>query len=665
MTTRIRWGLLATGNIARTFATGVQHSKTGVLQAAASRNLEKALAFCESFDIPTAHGSYEALLTDPEVDAVYIATPHPLHAQWAIKAAEAGKHILCEKPLAMTEADVMAVIDAAATHDVFLMEAFMYRCQPQIATVIELIKDGRIGDVTLIRAEFGFRVGWTPKSRLLDNELGGGGILDVGCYPVSMARLIAGAATGQGFADPISVKAVGHVGETDVDEYAAALLQFPGGIVAQVTTSVRLGLENEVVIYGSEGRIKICSPWFGAGKEGGVGTLEVAAGGQSETLEVDTPDYLYALEADMVGTHIADRQAPSPAMSWADSLGNAQTLDAWRREIGLTYAADKPEGRPLTVAARPLACRAKRIPCQSIPGLAKPVSKLVLGYDNQQTIPHTFVLNDLFFESGGNAFDTAFVYGGGNQEKLLGEWIKTRAIRDELVIISKGAHTPNCLPHKIGEELAISLDRLQLDYADVYFMHRDNLDIPVGEFVDALNALYDQDLIRGIFGGSNWSLQRVAEANAYAAANGKRGFGAISNNLSLARMVDPVWDGCVHVHDQEDCDWLAERQIALFAWSSQARGFFAPGRSAPDKLDDRQLARCWYSDDNFARLERATELAQAKGCLAINIAGAWVLDQPFPAFSLFGPRTLSELRCSLGNLTVPLTPAEHHWLCHG
>ena len=198
MTTRIRWGLLATGNIARTFATGVQHSKTGVLQAAASRNLEKALAFCESFDIPTAHGSYEALLTDPEVDAVYIATPHPLHAQWAIKAAEAGKHILCEKPLAMTEADVMAVIDAAATHDVFLMEAFMYRCQPQIATVIELIKDGRIGDVTLIRAEFGFRVGWTPKSRLLDNELGGGGILDVGCYPVSMARLIAGAATGPG-----------------------------------------------------------------------------------------------------------------------------------------------------------------------------------------------------------------------------------------------------------------------------------------------------------------------------------------------------------------------------------------------------------------------------------------------------------------------------------
>src|SRR5690606_25764497 len=136
----------------------------------------------------TAHASYEALLADPAVDAVYIATPHPMHARWAILAAEAGKHILCEKPLALNHGQAMAMVEAAVRHRVFFMEAFMYRCHPQTARLVELIQQGAIGQVRMIEGSFGYRAGFDPNSRVYNNDLAGGGILDVGCYPVSMAR---------------------------------------------------------------------------------------------------------------------------------------------------------------------------------------------------------------------------------------------------------------------------------------------------------------------------------------------------------------------------------------------------------------------------------------------------------------------------------------------
>src|SRR5262245_32651872 len=145
MADSLKWGLLATGNIAKAFAKGVARSKTGKLAACASRDKAKAEAFAKEFNVPKAHGSYEALLADPEVQAVYISTPHPLHAEWAIKAAEAGKHILCEKPIGLNHAEAMAIVEAAARNNVFLMEAFMYRCHPQMAKVVELVKGGAIG----------------------------------------------------------------------------------------------------------------------------------------------------------------------------------------------------------------------------------------------------------------------------------------------------------------------------------------------------------------------------------------------------------------------------------------------------------------------------------------------------------------------------------------
>ena len=214
---------------------------------------------------------------------------------------------------------------------------------------------------------------------------------------------------------------------------------------------------------------------------------------------------------------------------------------------------------------------------------------------------------------GGNAFDTAHIYGGGAYEQLLGRWLKLRNVRDQVVIIGKGAHTPYCNPDALTAQLHESLDRLGVAGVDVYMLHRDNPLVPVGEFVDVLNQ-HARAGRMNVFGGSNWTTARVDEANAYAKANGLQGLGVVSNNFSLARMIDPVWPGCVSASDPESRAWFTKTQAPLFAWSSQARGFFLPDRAHPDKKDDAELVRCWYSKDNFQRLARLNELAKKRTC---------------------------------------------------
>jgi len=199
-----------------------------------------------------------------------------------------------------------------------------------------------------------------------------------------------------------------------------------------------------------------------------------------------------------------------------------------------------------------------------------------------------------------------------------------------------------------------------MDYVDIYMMHRDNPEIPVGEFIDCLNGEVRAGRMRA-FGGSNWALERVEAANAYAEARGLQGFSAVSNNFSLARMVDPVWTGCIQASDPKSREWLTRRQLPLMPWSSQARGFFA-GRADPKDLSDRELVRCWYSEDNFRRLARAEELARKRGVLPIQIALAYVLCQPFPTLALIGPRTLAETRTSLPALDIALSADELRWL---
>ncbi|MBX3705915.1 MAG: aldo/keto reductase [Pseudomonadales bacterium] len=666
----LRWGILSTGTIAATFANALASARGNRLVAVASRDAAAAQRFTSALPGVRAHAGYPALLADDEVDAVYVATPHPQHARWALAALRAGKAVLCEKPLGLNHAEVMALQDAAQGAGRFLMEAFMYRVHPQTEAWLALARDGTIGEVRHIEASFGYHAPFDAASRLFANDLAGGGIMDVGCYPLSAARLIMGA-------EPLSVRAHGHLGRTGVDEWSAALLAFEGGVSAQIATGVSVLLDNDLKIFGSRGRIRVPNPWLCADAEGRWSFELTRAGKAPERIEGQARP-LYVLEAEHVSARILAGALESPAMSWEDSLGNALALDAWRKSIGLEFERERPATHAGPIAGVPPRPRADA-PLQHaqhvrVRGLDKPVSRLVMGCDNQPSMSHAAVMWDHFFELGGNAFDTAYIYGTGSMERLLGHWHHARGIRDDMVIVGKGAHTPHNFPQFIAAQLTESLDRLQTDHVDIYFLHRDNPDVPVGEFVDALNDEVRAGRIR-VFGGSNWSLARVRAANEYAARRGLTGMAAVSNNFSLARMVRPIWPGVEAATSDEFRAWLTETGTALLPWSAQARGFFTPwadtiladaARENPvittmqPTVDE--LKRTWLSPENIERRARAGKLARERGVEMINVALAWVLRQPFPCLPLIGPRTLAETRSSIRALTLDLTDAELRWL---
>lgn len=656
----LQWGIIGAGSIAHAFATALDQTDSGALAGVASRDGRKAREFASKYGDVASYGSYQALLDAPDIDVVYIATPHPQHPEWAIKAARAGKHILCEKPVALNHASAMAMIEEARANDVFFMEAFMYRCHPQTGKIVELIRDGAIGDVKLIKAAFGYRAGINPEGRLFANALGGGGIMDVGCYPVSMARLIAGAAVGTAFEDPVGLSAQGVIGETGVDEVATAELQFDSGILAQLATSIRVNQINTVTIFGEEGYVHVPSPWKPTGNEPGSSVIQLhRPGSAAEEIVIGSSGWLYAIEADHVAAHIDDREAP--AMSLADTLGNLKTLDQWRDAIGLQFDEEHVDAGRGPIYGAPISLPSDgEIPHRSLPGLDKPISHLVMGCDNQLTMPQATVMFDDFVQRGGNCFDTAHIYTGGTTQKLLGQWMQDRGNREDLVVIGKGAHTPQCVPEAIAPQMEEDLDRLQTDYVDLYFMHRDDVDVPIGEFVDAILEQYEKGRIR-LFGGSNWTISRTEAGNEYARSKGVDGFTILSNNFSLARMINPVWGGTMAASDDETRSWLEKTNTALFPWSSQARGFFTD-RAGPDKLDNRELANAWYSDDNFERRRRAYELAEARSVDPMAICLAYVLGQNFPVFPLIGPRTISETVSSLAGLRIDLSEDEIKWL---
>ncbi|WIX84722.1 Gfo/Idh/MocA family oxidoreductase [Amycolatopsis sp. DG1A-15b] len=332
--TELRWGLLAAGTIAAHFAAGVDESKHGVLGAVAARDAGRTRDFATRFDIPKAYGSYEELLADPDIDAVYVSTPHALHKQWAIAAAEAGKHVLCEKPLTITAADAEEVIAAARAHDVFLMEAFMYRLHPQTRRLAELISSGAIGEVRAVDTTFSFDSNPEETARLGDPALGGGGILDVGCYCTSLARLVAQAATGQEVVEPAEVSGMAHLSATGVDEWATGLLRLPGDILATISCGIRLTREDGIRVFGSDGQIHIPRPaWIHPLRKPGVSQIILTpAGGEPEVIEVEATQGVFAREADHVAAHVEDRQAPE--LTWAETLANLRTLDRWREAVG-------------------------------------------------------------------------------------------------------------------------------------------------------------------------------------------------------------------------------------------------------------------------------------------------------------------------------------------
>lgn len=659
----IRWGIIGPGTIARTFADGIAHSRTGRLEAIATRNPDKP-GLAEAFAGARIIHGYDALLSDPDIDAVYIATPHTGHAEWAIKAIRAGKNVLVEKPIALSAYDADAIFHEAKKAGVFAGEAYMYRLHPQTAKLVELIKSRAVGDIRIIRSSFGFNMGsFRADHRLFANETAGGGILDVGGYPVSMVRLIAGAVDGKPFAEPEKVVGAAHLGQSGVDEWASAVLKFSNGIVAEVSCSIMAGQDNVLRIIGSEGRIEVKDFWYAAGHKGGTGRIDIFRGDKTETIEIPEDRWLYSFEVDAAGEAIRQgkREFDAPGMVWADSLGNLRVMDQWRASVGLEYSVEKATARIANIAGGKVVA-GNAVPKRQIPGIAKPASVVALGFEFFPNFASASLTLDAFYEAGGNLFDTAYVYGGGKTEAIFGDWHTSRNVpREEIVLIGKGAHSPLCYPDMIAKQLDQSLERLKTDYVDAYFMHRDNPDVPVGEFVDAMDAEVRRGRIRGIFGGSNWTRERMDEAAAYAGTKGKQAPAALSNNFSLAEMLDPIWAGCVAASDDDWKEWLKSRQIPNFAWSSQGRGFFTD-RAGRDKHDDEEIVRVWYSDRNFDRRDRAIELARKLGRHPIHIALAYVIAQPFPVIPLIGPRTIAELEDSLSALDIKLTDEQLKWL---
>ena len=656
----VRWGIVATGVIARAFAVDLATSATGRLVAVASRDERRARAFADDDGATAAYGSYDALLADRSVDAVYIATPHPMHAMWAVRAAEAGKHVLCEKPMTVTEAEAAAVVEAAIEHDVFLMEAFMYRCHPQTAELVSLLRAGAVGEVRVIEAVHSFRGSSDPTGRLLAAELGGGGILDVGCYCVSGARLVAGVALGGNIAEPIAVSGAGHVGVTGVDEWAVASIGFDGGIVAHLSCGVAVHQPPVLRVHGTDGSITLTTPWLPT--IDGVMTTHISIkrrGASTETVAVTADRGLYAYQADELASCIArgDRQATHPAPTWDDSLGNIRTLDAWRRAVGVTYPTETAAALRSPVHGLPLRQRST-IPVGAIHGVNKPVSRVVLGAmvaEGPETLPKALGVFDAYFEHGGNTFDTAYTYANGASDEALGYWLETRGVRGSCVVIGKGAHTPYCDPEHLTLQLEQSLDRLRTDHLDVYMLHRDNAEVPAGEFVEVLNEHHRAGDIHA-FGGSNWTAARLDEANAYARANGLTEMTVVSNQLSLARMIRPTFEGTVSASEPAFRRWLDGRGLALVAWSSQAAGFFA------GLTPDGPLGHAWFDDDNLERRRRVEQLAAEVHRQPVTVALAWVLHQSSNVFPIIGPRQLRELRTSLDALAVDLTPTQVAWL---
>lgn len=651
---RVRWGILGPGQIARQFANELRDSETGNLVAVASRDAGRLAKFADEFDIERRYGDYDSLLADPEVDAIYISTVHTEHATWSIRAAQAGKHVLCEKPLTPSFATTMGVVEATRGAGTVLLEGYMYRFQPHMRRLLELVADGAIGEVQHIDATYSFRAR-SRQGRLFNPQVAGGAILDVGGYPASAAQAIV-AATGAPTVDANDLTAKSSLSAEGVDEWSSASVVFSNGITAQLSTGISLAGTNSITVYGSHGTLSLATPW--AVPVGASAHIIVTVVGEDPVTVDCERGAAYALEADAVAAAIAGGMDVAE-LTGDDSLALGKLLDRWRAAAGVRYPFERDDILIPTQDRRPLTRRDSAMRFGRIAGVDKDISRLVIGCDNQTDLSYASVMFDDFYERGGNAFDTAYEYHGRLQERLLGQWMANRGIRDELFVIGKGAHTPYCDPANLDSQLLESLEDLQTDYVDLYFMHRDNEAIPVGEFVDVLDEHFRAGRVKA-FGGSNWSRERLEAANAYARANGKQGFTALSNHFGLAQAYDLPWVGCRHVTDNASKKWLEESQIPLFPWASQARGFFV--RADPADRSDAQLVRCYYSDDNFERLARARSLADDLGVATTAVALAFVLHQDFPTFALIGPRTPTETRTSMQALDIKLTRGQVDWL---
>jgi len=304
---------MSTARINAAVIPGLKDSPESELTAVASRTQERASEYAREWGIPRAHGSYEALLDDPDVDAVYISLPNGPHVEWSIRALEAGKHVLCEKPLARFPADAERAFDAADRAGRLLMEAFMWRHHPQTHRLHELVGGGAVGELRLVRATFSFTL--RAEDVRLDPALAGGALMDVGCYCVSGSRLLGG--------EPVEVSARQVLGPSGVDMRLAGTLVFPGDVLAQIDCAFDLPFRQGLEAVGSEGTLRVATPW-GIDAPG----IVLERGGNSERIDVEPADR-YRLQSDNFSRAISGLE--QPLLGRDDALGQARAIDGLYR----------------------------------------------------------------------------------------------------------------------------------------------------------------------------------------------------------------------------------------------------------------------------------------------------------------------------------------------
>lgn len=309
----LSWGLLSTARINKVIIDPLRSSPRNRLMAIASRSEIKADDYAKKWDIPHAYGSYEQLMEDPEIDVIYNPLPNHLHAEWTIKATQAGKHVLCEKPLALSVEEIDAISSAAESAGVIVAEAFMYRHHPQTMLVRKLVEDGKIGKLNLILGTFSFYLNRVDDIRL-NPEMGGGSIWYVGCYPISFARYIAGT-------EPEEVFGWQESSDLGVDLTFAGQMRFPGGVLAQFDSSFRCPLRTHLEIVGSEGTIYIPNPF-----KPDYGEVIILQHDQ-QAKEIEVPGYeLYLGEIEDMADAILEKKPTR--ISLADSRNNVATIVA-------------------------------------------------------------------------------------------------------------------------------------------------------------------------------------------------------------------------------------------------------------------------------------------------------------------------------------------------
>lgn len=318
------WGIVGPGKIAHKFARDLQVLPNARIHAVASRSQERAAAFAGQYDAPHAYGSYEALAACPDLDVVYIATPHAFHHANTLLFLRAGIPVLCEKPFAMNTAQVQEMIETARTRKVFLMEAMWTRYIPTVIKALELIEQGQLGEVLSVKADFGFRGDPHPEGRLYNPALGGGSLLDIGIYPVFLALLLLGR--------PPVIRAAAHLGPTGVDEEIGILFQYPNGQLAHLHSSIRSRTKTEAFIYGETGTLHLHTRWH----EPSTMTL-LREDQRPQEFRFDYLGKGYYLEAEAVMRHLAEGKKESDLVPLDFSLDLIQTLDAIRREAGIRY----------------------------------------------------------------------------------------------------------------------------------------------------------------------------------------------------------------------------------------------------------------------------------------------------------------------------------------